>query len=221
MKDHYTYTEVVWMLLSRLSIILALSSMIFLTMNCLRCLFRWQSARIDDTELLLDIQLEQIQEIAIVECDTNSTTISSTKKSDISEPIITGVVIPSTPGKPKATKVIHDSVYLEWTKPEQGVQNIISYTVLYRSTADNTWREHKAGVAVTVIGKYNVLSSKSDQSESVKLALAQRVILVISFRQGWKYPVSLANLKLQILHTIALSWSEPNQKKVLKISSPM
>ena len=83
MEDHFTYTKVAWLLLSGLSIILALSSMIFLTMYCLQCLFRRRSARIDDTELLLDLQLEQ------------------TMKSVISEPIIKSVIIPSMPGKPQ------------------------------------------------------------------------------------------------------------------------
>ena len=68
-------------------------------------------------------------------------------ESDISDPIKTKMIIPSKPGRPQASKVTHDSVQLEWTKPEQGAHNITSYTVLYQSTTDppeKLWSEHKA-----------------------------------------------------------------------------
>ena len=56
--------------------------------------------------------------------------------SDVSEPITTKMIIPSEPGKPKASKVSHNSVELEWTKPEQGAHNVTSYSVLYRLISD-------------------------------------------------------------------------------------
>ena len=67
-------------------------------------------------------------------------------ESDISDPIQTKTVIPSKPGKPIATIVTHNSIQLDWTKPEQGAHNITSYTVFYHSTGDppDTWSEHKA-----------------------------------------------------------------------------
>ena len=59
---------------------------------------------------------------------------SSITRSVISVPIAT---IPSQPGKPVATNVTHDSIQLEWTKPEQGAHNINSYTILYRLVSDS------------------------------------------------------------------------------------
>ena len=66
-------------------------------------------------------------------------------ESDVSEPISTDIMFPGKPGKPKASNITHDSIDLEWTKPEQGAHNIASYTVFYRSTDDppDTWREQK------------------------------------------------------------------------------
>ena len=70
-------------------------------------------------------------------------------ESEVSEQICTKVMIPSKPGKPIASKVTHNSIDLEWTKPEQGAHNIMSYTVFYRSTSDSpdTWREQKTKAA--------------------------------------------------------------------------
>jgi hypothetical protein len=67
-------------------------------------------------------------------------------ESDISEPITTMMIIPSKPGKPKAMNVTHDSIQLEWTKPQQGAHNITSYTICYRSTKNppDHWIEHKS-----------------------------------------------------------------------------
>lgn len=66
-------------------------------------------------------------------------------ESDISEPITTQMIIPGKPGKPKAMNITHDSIQLEWTKPQQGAHNITSYTICYRSTKSppDHWIEHK------------------------------------------------------------------------------
>ena len=67
-------------------------------------------------------------------------------ESDISDPIKTNMIIPSKPGKPKASNITHNSIQLEWIKPKEGAHNITSYTVLYHSTSDppDTWSEHEA-----------------------------------------------------------------------------
>ena len=67
-------------------------------------------------------------------------------ESEVSDPIQTKMIIPSKPGKPKASKVTHDSIQLEWTEPEQDAHSIVSYTVFFRSECDPTdmWREYKA-----------------------------------------------------------------------------
>ena len=66
-------------------------------------------------------------------------------ESDIGDAIQTNMIIPGKPGKPKASVVSHDSIQLEWAKPEQGAHNITSYTVLYCCTTSNTlmWKEHR------------------------------------------------------------------------------
>ena len=57
-------------------------------------------------------------------------------ESDLSDPITTKMIISSKPGKPRASKVTHNSVELEWTKPEQGAHSVTSYSVLYHSISD-------------------------------------------------------------------------------------
>ena len=47
-------------------------------------------------------------------------------ESDISDPVMTYMIVPSKPGKPRALKVTHDSIQLEWTKLEYGAHNITS-----------------------------------------------------------------------------------------------
>ena len=67
-------------------------------------------------------------------------------ESDISDPIMTSMIVPSKPGKPRALRVTHDSIKLEWTKPEYGAHNITSYTVLYNCSSsdhfNHEWLEH-------------------------------------------------------------------------------
>ena len=66
-------------------------------------------------------------------------------ESDFSEPIRTKMMIPGKPGKPKASNVTHDSIQLEWTKPDQGAHNVTTYTIFYRSTSDpsDKWSEYE------------------------------------------------------------------------------
>ena len=47
-------------------------------------------------------------------------------------------IIPSKPGKPRALKVTHQSTELEWSKPEQGADNVTCYSVLCHSASDPT-----------------------------------------------------------------------------------
>ena len=56
--------------------------------------------------------------------------------SEVSYPIRTKIITPGKPGKPRPIKVTHDSIELEWTKPEQGAHNVTSYSVFYSSTSD-------------------------------------------------------------------------------------
>ena len=70
-------------------------------------------------------------------------------ESDISDPITTKMVMVSKPGKPRGTGVSHDSIQLEWTKPEEGSHNITSYTILGQSVNDpsNQWITWKTEIA--------------------------------------------------------------------------
>ena len=53
------------------------------------------------------------------------------------------MMIPSQPGKPQCISATHESIEIEWTKPEQGAHNVTSYTVLYCSASDhsNQWNQ--------------------------------------------------------------------------------
>jgi hypothetical protein len=87
--------------------------------------------------------------------------------SDISEPITTKMMIPSKPGKPRASKVTHNSIELEWTKPEQGAHNVINYSVFYcmiSVTADSVgyhlldfqWREQTCTLQFSTVTVCNL-----------------------------------------------------------------
>ena len=67
-------------------------------------------------------------------------------QSDISDPIMTKRIIPSKPGKPRALKITHQGIEIEWSKPEQGAHNVTCYSVLYHSTSDPTdyWTVYEA-----------------------------------------------------------------------------
>ena len=54
-------------------------------------------------------------------------------ESDISEPTQTSPPpLPDRPGKPTASKVSHDTVYLNWSAPASGTETVLYYTVTYR-----------------------------------------------------------------------------------------
>jgi hypothetical protein len=91
-------------------------------------------------------------------------------ESDISDPITTKRIIPSKPGKPRALKVTHQSVQLEWSKPEQGAHNITSYTILYRSaTSDppDAWMQQRV---------------KSTEKSSTVLGLSEDTVYLFKVR---------------------------------------
>ena len=46
---------------------------------------------------------------------------------------------PGQPGKPKSTNITHNSVRLEWTKPEDGATIVNSYLIYYHSSANDQW----------------------------------------------------------------------------------
>ena len=50
----------------------------------------------------------------------------------------------SKPGKPRVTNITSDSIEIEWTKSEQGAQNVTAYTVFYCSDSDppDQWKKH-------------------------------------------------------------------------------
>ena len=53
------------------------------------------------------------------------------------------MIVPSKSGQPKALEVTHNSIELEWTKPEQGAHNVTSYTVFFctiSESSDNQWK---------------------------------------------------------------------------------
>ena len=52
----------------------------------------------------------------------------------------------SEPGKPKALRRTHDSIELQWTKPEYGSENIEYYVVSYRLTNESEQELHRCPV---------------------------------------------------------------------------
>ena len=91
-------------------------------------------------------------------------------ESDISDPITTKMILPSKPGKPRVTNASHDSVQLEWTKPEEGSHNITSYTILYRSANDpsDQWISMKTKVADEKVTLIMQLSKETEYYFKVK-----------------------------------------------------
>ena len=55
--------------------------------------------------------------------------LESMEESDISDPIITKMIIPSKPGRPRVLQVTGEKIELEWTKLEQGAHNLKFYSV--------------------------------------------------------------------------------------------
>ena len=108
-------------------------------------------------------------------------------QSDISDPISTKMIIPSQPGKPKCVLVTHDSIQIEWTKPEQGAHNVTTYTIFCHSTSHplDVWTQQTvkateenltvSGLSQNVIYFFKVrpecgdsFGSESDISEPIK-----------------------------------------------------
>ena len=104
---------------------------------------QWMEIRSANTKVIVSQLLDNTTYLFLVqpECEAGIGL-----ESDVSDPIKTMMIIPSKPGKPRALKITHDSVKLEWTKPEQGAHNVTSYSVLCRSTSDpaDYWMEYKA-----------------------------------------------------------------------------
>lgn len=86
-------------------------------------------------------------------------------ESDESEPIQTDMIIPSKPGQPSTLNITHDSVELEWSKPEQGAHNVTSYSILYRSISDpsDQWMLHETKA---VEGKATVMISHLSENST-------------------------------------------------------
>ena len=126
-------------------------------------------------------------------------------ESDVSEPIQTSTIIPSKPGKPKALNVTHDSVQLEWTKPEQGSHNITSYTVFYRSTSDppHQWKEY------TAVTNENVLLVSQ---------LSENTIFYFKIVPESEAGVGLESEISDPIKTKAIIYSKPGKPKALNIT---
>ena len=73
---------------------------------------------------------------------------ASSPESESSDPIETLSPI-SQPGKPSLTKVSHNGITLQWSKPDRGAMSVQYYTILYRRYADDTdnWAVFQTGDA--------------------------------------------------------------------------
>ena len=71
----------------------------------------------------------------------------ASQDSEISDPIETLLPI-SQPGKPRNSKVTHNSITLKWDKPERGADKLEQYTIFYKHSVDDpdagsSWCTHK------------------------------------------------------------------------------
>ena len=140
-------------------------------------------------------------------------------ESEVSEQIPTKIMVPGKPGKPKASKITHDSINLEWTKPEQGDHNITIYTILYSSTNDppDKWREQKTKAAkerATVTGlseKTTYLFKVRPESENGESGLESdesehiQTAMIIPSKPGKPKAVNVTH------DSIELEWTKPEQ----------
>ena len=139
-------------------------------------------------------------------------------ESDISEPITTRMIIPSKPGKPKAMNITHDSIQLEWTKPEQGAHNITYYAILYRSTNDqpDKWIQHKVkstkeNLVVSELSEYTFYHFKIRPECGVGIGLESDVNdsiqtkMILPSKPGKPKATKVAHDSIQ------LEWTKPKQ----------
>ena len=126
-------------------------------------------------------------------------------ESDISEPVLTKILISSKPGKPRATKATRNSVHLEWTKPEQGAHNITSCTILYHSATDpsDKWRECRA--------------SKND-SEMIVTHLSENTAYHFKVRPESNTGIWLESDVSDLIQTEMIVPSKPGKPKISSIT---
>ena len=78
--------------------------------------------------------------------------------SELSDPIATSPLpVPGTPGKPRASKVTHNSIHLNWPSPKSGIEGVEFYSVFYRgmdnpSSQWQTTKTQDSQTEVTVSG---------------------------------------------------------------------
>ena len=137
-------------------------------------------------------------------------------QSEVSEPVTTKVIVPSKPGKPRATNVTHNSIQLQWTKPEQGAHNI-SYTVLYRSTDDPQWTEwtaktYEEGVTVSQLSEktvyyFKVQPESADGQTGLESEVSEPVTtkVIVPSKPGKPRATNVT------LNSIQLQWTKPEQ----------
>jgi hypothetical protein len=97
--------------------------------------------------------------------------------SDVSGPISTDPH-PVPPGKPSASNVTHNSLVLEWSKPQYGGQSVESYTVLYceRNAPRQLWKELRHDSPEQSVHRVDDLSSQTVYLFKVQAQFKARVI---------------------------------------------
>ena len=75
-------------------------------------------------------------------------------ESDVSDPIETKAPA-CQPGRPTASAVSHDSITLQWEKPEHGYENVESYLIRYRCI-DGPTKKWKIVMTASTEGKLNI-----------------------------------------------------------------
>ena len=137
-------------------------------------------------------------------------------ESHSSDPIMTSrqLVSASKPGKPMATDITSKGIEIEWTKPEQGAQNVTSYKIFYCSATDpvDQWRGLQVNgdeerTTVSQLTEKNIYyfkiqsvcedgyQSESDVSEPITM---ESLTLTNVLEKVWKARAKWYNIGLQL-----------------------
>ena len=175
---------------------------------------RWMQQKASDTERkTIVVQLSE-KNTYLFKVRPESKSGESGQESDESEPIQTKMIIPSNPGKPKATNITHDTIELEWSKPELGAHNVASYTVVYRSS-DGLWMCQKIGlVEKTTLSNllertvyYFKIQAKSEEGDESESDVSEPITtkMLIPSKPGKPIPINITHNSIQV------KWTKPEQ----------
>ena len=66
----------------------------------------------------------------------------SSEMSEVSMPVLTLPLLPSTPGQPQAVDISQKKIKITWDKPQENAEQVCSYTIYYKSLKRNSKIQH-------------------------------------------------------------------------------